>query len=209
MPTAGLTLNAALGYLDASYDEYTVLGPALNSVDKSDFDLRRAPELNYSVGANWEFQVGQDAFLIANVNYRWLDNYQIQSNSGGPKHYRVDPTKQPSFGLLDASINFETEHWRLSLFGKNLTDDSYFYHVLDVSAAYAATSATDSSANYVPGLWTFGTVNRPRLWKCRSRFFYEKSRQFGGFFFRCCPVHGAATVVSDRFAQKSAPVQLR
>ena len=89
MPTAGLTLNAALGYLDASYDEYTVLGPALNTVDKSDFDLRRAPELNYSVGANWEVQVGQDAFLIANVNYRWLDNYQIQSNSGGPKHYRV------------------------------------------------------------------------------------------------------------------------
>ena len=170
MPTAGLTLNAALGYLDASYDEYTVLGPALNTVDKSDFDLRRAPELNYSVGANWEFQVGQDAFLIANVNYRWLDNYQIQSNSGGPKHYRVDPTKQPSFGLLDASINFETEHWRLSLFGKNLTDDSYFYHVLDVSAAYAATSATDSSANYVPGLWTFGTVNRPRYFGAEVQY---------------------------------------
>ena len=91
MPTAGLTLNAALGYLDASYDEYTVLGPALNTVDKSDFDLRRAPELNYSVGANWEFQVGQDAFLIANVNYRWLDNYQIQSNSGGPKALQGRP----------------------------------------------------------------------------------------------------------------------
>ena len=102
--------------------------------------------------------MGESAFMIANVNYRYLDNYQIQSNSGGPKHYDVDPTK-PSFGLLDASINFETEHWRLSLFGKNLTDDSYFYHVLDVSAAYAATSATDSSPNYV--LWSFGTVNRP------------------------------------------------
>ena len=170
MPTAGLTLNAALGYLDASYDDYTVLDPVGNLVDKSGFDLRRAPELNYSVGANWEFQVGQDAFIVANVNYRYLDNYQIQSNSGGPKHYDVDPTKQPSFGLLDASINFETEHWRLSLFGKNLTDDSYFYHVLDVSAAYAATSATDSSANYVPGLWTFGTVNRPRYFGAEVQY---------------------------------------
>ncbi len=170
MPTPGLTLNAALGYLDASYDEYRVLDPAGNMVDKTGFDLRRAPELNYSVGANWEIQVGESAFLVANVNYRWLDDYQIQSNSGGPKHYDVDPTKQPSFGLLDASINFETEHWRLSLFGKNLTDDSYFYHVLDVSAAYAATSATDPSANYVPGLWSFGTINRPRYFGAEIQY---------------------------------------
>ena len=170
MPTAGLTLNAALGYLDASYDEYTVLDPVGNLVDKSGFDLRRAPEMNYSIGANWEFQVGESAFMVANVNYRYLDNYQIQSNSGGPKHYDVDPTKQPSFGLLDASINFETEHWRLSLFGKNLTDDSYFYHVLDVSAAYAATSATDPSPNYVPGLWSFGTVNRPRYFGAEVQY---------------------------------------
>lgn len=170
MPTVGLTLNAALGYLDASYDDYSVLDPVGNFVDKSGFDMRRAPEINYSLGANWEFQVAESAFIVANVNYRYLDNYQIQSNSGGPKHYDVDPTKQPSFGLLDASINFETEHWRLSLFGKNLTDDSYFYHVLDVSAAYAATSATDSSANYVPGLWTFGTVNRPRYFGAEVQY---------------------------------------
>ena len=77
------------------YDDYTVLDPVGNLVDKSGFDLRRAPELNYSVGANWEFQVGQDAFIVANVNYRYLDNYQIQSNSGGPKHYDVTQPSSP------------------------------------------------------------------------------------------------------------------
>ena len=170
MPTAGLSLNAALGYLDASYDDYTTLDPVGNSVDKSGFDLRRAPELNYSVGANWEIEVADVGFVVANVNYRWLDNYQIQSNAGGPKHYRSDPTKQEAFGLLDASINFETEHWRVSLFGKNLTDESYWYHTLDVSAAYAATSATDPSPNYVPGLWTFGTINRPRYFGAEVQY---------------------------------------
>ena len=215
MPTAGLTLNAALGYLDASYDDYTVLDPVGNLVDKSGFDLRRAPELNYSVGANWEFQVGQDAFFVANVNYRCLDNYQIQSNSGGPKHYDVDPTKQPSFGLLDASINFETEHWRLSLFGKNLTDDSYFYHVLDVSAAYAATSATDSSPNYVPGLWSLARsiARDTSVRKCsigsKPSLLRKKPPVWRLF---CVPssAHIAASlVVSDWFdLTKCAPVRL-
>ena len=34
--------------------------------------------------------------------------------------------------------------------------------VLDVGANVVATSATDSSPTYAPGLWSFGTPNRPR-----------------------------------------------
>jgi hypothetical protein len=48
------------------------------------------------------------------------------------------------------------------LFGKNLTDEDYILHFLDVAAGYSASSATNSSPVYTPGLWSFGTVNRPR-----------------------------------------------
>ncbi|MEY2909573.1 MAG: Pesticin receptor precursor [Pseudomonadota bacterium] len=171
LPTAGLTLTANIGYLDAEYDQYSVPGPDGNLVDKSGFDLRKAPELTYSVGANWEVEVASDVFVVTNVNYRYRDDYAVNASSnGGPKHYSVDPLMQDGFGLLDASINLETENWRLSIFGKNLTDESYMYHVLDVAAGFSATSATDPSPVYTPGLWTFGTMNRPRYFGAELQY---------------------------------------
>ena len=171
MPAAGLTLTANLGYLDASYDDYSVVGPDGNMVNKSGFDLRKAPELTYSVGANWEVPLGAEMFMVANVNYRWRDRYAVNASAnGGPKHYSDDPLMQDSYGLLDASVNFETEHWRLSLFGKNLTDESYLYHVLDVAAGFSASSATDATPTYTPGLWTFGTMNRPRYFGAEIQY---------------------------------------
>ena len=55
-------------------------------------------------------------------------------------------------------------NWRVSLFGKNLTEEDYFLHVLDVGANVVATSATNETPVYVPGLWTFGTINNDAIW---------------------------------------------
>jgi iron complex outermembrane receptor protein len=60
------------------------------------------------------------------------------------------------------SLSYETDNWTVSVFGKNLTDEDYFQHILDVGGAYNSTSATNATPQYVPGLWTFGTINRPR-----------------------------------------------
>ena len=89
---------------------------------------------------------------MAAVNYRWKDDYAVNASAGGPKHYSADPLIQDAYGILDASVNFETENWRVSFFGKNLTDESYFYHVLDVAAGYSATSATDDGGGRGDGL---------------------------------------------------------
>ena len=60
---------------------------------------------------------------MAAVNYRWKDDYAVNASAGGPKHYSADPLIQDAYGILDASVNFETENWRVSFFGKNLTDE--------------------------------------------------------------------------------------
>lgn len=172
IPLAGLTLTANMGYLDASYDDYTVSDPVGLPLDKSGFELRKAPELNYSIGGTYEWQMANDSFIVAAMNYRWKDDYAINASYGGPKNYSSDPLIQESFGLLDASINYETENWRVSLFGKNLTDESYFYHVLDVAAGYSAASPTDATPVYVPGLWTFGTINRPRYFGVEAQYMF-------------------------------------
>ena len=176
IPLEGLTLNANLGYLDAEYDDYTVTGPSGNPVDKSGFDLRKSPELNYAIGALYEFQLSNGHFLVGTLNYRWKDESWNCGNSGGPKHYSSDPCLVDSYGLLDGSINYETDHWRFSIFGKNLTDESYLMHTLDVGGGYDSTPSskrpiyTTTIAPGAGGLWTFGTMNRPRYFGAEVQY---------------------------------------
>ena len=163
IPTEGLTLTANLGILDANYDSYSVLDAVGNTIDKSVLTLRRAPETTLALGALYEDSLSNGDYLVYSLNYRWKDNYCISANTYGIEgHYSVNPGCNESFGLLDASINYESENWRISFYGKNLTDENYILHFLDVAAGYTATSATNPTPVYGPGLWSFGTVNRPR-----------------------------------------------
>ena len=164
IPTEGLTLTANLGILDANYDNYMVQDGAGNMVDKSSFDLRRAPEMTLALGALHEYALTNGNFIVSSLNYRWKDDYCIQGNNfkAIEAHYGANPACNKAHGIIDASISYETENWRLSLFGKNLGDEDYLLHFLDVASSVNATSASDSTPVYVPGLWSFGTVNRPR-----------------------------------------------
>ena len=176
IPVEGLTLNGNFGYLDAEYDDYTVVGPSGNPLDKSGFDLRKAPELNYAVGALYEYPLSNGHFIVGTLNYRWKDDFAVNANSGGPKHYGKDPIEVDSYGILDASINYETDHWRFSIFGKNLTDESYLMHALDVGGGYDSTASssrpvyTTTLAPGAGGLWTFGTMNRPRYFGAEVQY---------------------------------------
>ncbi len=168
VPTEGLTLTASAGFLDAGYDNYLIPDPFQSTptnfvfIDQSGFDLRRAPERTFALNGLYERPLANGAFLVFSANYLWRDDYWIiaRTNNTQPG----TPGFNPSYGLLDASISYETERWRLSLFGKNLTEDDYFLHTLDVAANVLAASPTDSSPVYLPGLWTFGTINAPRTW---------------------------------------------
>lgn len=159
IPVDGLTLNASLGLLDAKYDKWVIPDLAGNAVDKSGLDLRRAPEVTMQFGATYEMALG-NGYLVLNSTYNWRDDYWVIGNSSNTQP--GNPGFNPSYGILDASVSYETDNWRVSLYGKNLADEHYWLHVLDVGASYAATSATDPSPVYIPGLWTFGTLSPPR-----------------------------------------------
>ena len=54
------------------------------------------------------------------------------------------------------------QNFTVSLFGKNLTDETYLMSFLDVGANVVAAGPNDSTPIYAPGSWSFGTPNRPR-----------------------------------------------
>ena len=165
-PIDALTLNGSIGILDASYDEYFATDTNGNTVDLSSSELRRAPDLTFSMGATYEHQLENGHFIIPTVNYSYRGDHWVSAYSAARS---VTPPRtgiigfNEAYGLLSASINYETDNWRLSLFGDNLLDEGYFNHGFEV-ATYEATSATDASPVFVPGSLAFGLVNAPITW---------------------------------------------
>lgn len=169
--TEGLSLRGNVGLLDASFDDF-MASSATGMVDLSGIELRRAPDMTAGLGLLFERQMAEGHWFVATVNYTWKDDYYISaSTNGGDKTipaalggagYADNPSLVKSFGLLDASINWETENWTISLFGKNLTDETYLMSFLDVGGNVVATGPNDPTPRYAPGAWSFGTANRPR-----------------------------------------------
>jgi iron complex outermembrane receptor protein len=120
--------------------------------------------MTFTVGAMHEAQLTESSFLVSTIDYRWKDDYCTSANNSGIEgnYSGNNPACNDAYGILDASISFESDNWRVSLYGKNLTDEIYSLYFLDVGGQYNATSPTNSAPVYAAGLWSQGTVNRPR-----------------------------------------------
>jgi iron complex outermembrane receptor protein len=167
VPTAGLTLSANVGILDAKYDDWTVADLNGNPVDKSDFELRRAPKFTFGLNGTYEQSLSNGHALVYNVNYSYKDDYYIGASTFLPAAAQ-EPSKVEAFGTLDASITYDAERWAVSLWGKNLTDEDWFLHMLDVGTSYVG--GPGGQPIPVPGLWTFGTISPPRTYGVEMRF---------------------------------------
>ncbi|MEO1079491.1 MAG: TonB-dependent receptor [Pseudomonadota bacterium] len=164
VPVDGLTLSGNFGYLDAEFDEWTVPGLNGQPVDKSGFELRRAPEFTAALNAVYEYPLANGDFLVFTGNYAWKDDYFVNANSITTHNEIWDRPvgRNDAFGLLDLSINYESDNWRASVFGKNVTGEDYFLHVLDVG--YNFNGGPGGEPLPLSGLWTYGTINPPPIY---------------------------------------------
>lgn len=139
-----------IGLLDAKYTEFVadIYGDGIVA-DESDLNIRRAPELTYSVQNILDWSVA-GGLVSWRVSYSWRDDYESTlTNHPG--------TQIESFGLVDSSLTFERDQWRVSLFGRNLNDDDSYSH------DYVVTPNRPQQGVNNPGsLWKFATVRSPR-----------------------------------------------
>ena len=174
-PADGLTLGVNFGYLDAKYGTYTDLGPILDGpaagtlgpIDKSGFDLRRAPKFSGEVNLAYEHDLGKGQALVFNTDYNFKSSYSIVANTVTINN--PNPGIIPDFGILNGSITFKTDYFKISAFGRNILNESHFTHVLDVGTTFGRTAASGAP---VPtfGLWTFGTINAPATYGVELQF---------------------------------------
>lgn len=108
--------------------------------------MRRAPKLSYSLSSTYTVPLTSGELLLR-AGYNWRDDYEGTLNNH-------PGTAIEAFGLLDVSATYEHQnHWSVSLFASNLTDEDAYSHT------FAVTPAADGSS-----FWVFATPRIPRTY---------------------------------------------
>ena len=106
--TDRLTLQAALGVLDSAYADF------VNSAGRNlaGREQAQAPAWQYSVGVDWQLGAGLalDLNLQGRAAFYFSDSHDFRSTA---------------YDLLNASLRWQHERWRLTLWGRNLGDRDY------------------------------------------------------------------------------------
>ena len=138
--TEKLTLRFNAEYLDTEYKDYDTAGRAPNTVLTGDpaaigygfvffnakgQEMLRAPELAAYLSMQYDSSIdfgGREGSLSLNMNYAWKDDYLFD--------FEVDPlvdVTQDAHGILNARATLTVDKVSLSVWGKNLTDEEYFF----------------------------------------------------------------------------------
>ncbi|WP_338241013.1 TonB-dependent receptor [Aurantiacibacter hainanensis] len=163
-PTPDLTLNAAVTYLDPTFDSFEQSAQG----DISGTRPSGIPEWTVIVGAQYEADLG-NGLLIPRVNYFWSSETQLVEGLPafavrGPDGTIVNGQPAIEAGLpftsqidnLTASLTYESEAgYSISVWGRNLTDDRNLGTVFDTPAQPRSVS---------------GYPNDPRTYGITGRF---------------------------------------
>lgn len=114
LPMEGLQIDAGLGLLDATYDEFTdALGQNLKGND-----LSYAPPVSGTLGVQYTFPVGAgfDLQMRGEVNYR----DEMEGDPENSPEFRID-----SSTVVNARLGLIGERFSVTLWGMNIFDDRY------------------------------------------------------------------------------------
>jgi len=109
-PTDALHLFASVGLLKSKFNEYK--NPDTSSEDVNGRAPAQSPKYQYNIG----------------FDYMLTDLIQFKTDIEGKGSYYFSNShnqKSKSYALLNTSISYEKANWKATLWGKNITDESY------------------------------------------------------------------------------------
>lgn len=165
LASENLTLTAKISTLEAEYvSDVTANGPLgqFTAVKKGQ-EMMRAPEYAGVVGADYLWMHNSGSSVRFNLLYSFTDDYRLSNTNldnlqGNGLTFTEDDVRTDAHGLLTARITFtdQTEEWGVSLWGTNLTDESYREegHVSIGNAVYSQLgAATKTYARNQPRMY--------------------------------------------------------
>jgi iron complex outermembrane receptor protein len=151
-PVHGLTINGAIGYLDAKYKSVDL--PAQVAPSTGVFGnygvvpgatLPKTPKFKFNISPRYEFELGNGGSIILVGDY--TRTTKLKNDTEG--YFLL---MRPATDILNASIQYKAaENWGITLGGTNLTDERY---LVTGQAQFAGGQA-------------YGTYSRPREWYAR------------------------------------------
>ncbi|MEG3126158.1 TonB-dependent receptor [Sphingomonas sp. GB1N7] len=152
-PVRGLTINAAIGYLDARYTSVLagaiVPGDATQAGVFKGATLPKTPRWKINVGPRYQVVIGNGGKIVALAS--WTHSTGIKNDTEG-----TFLLNRPVTDVFDASIGYTDpgDHWSLTVGGTNISNERYL---------------TTGQAQIAGGL-IYGTYNRPAEWSARLGF---------------------------------------
>ncbi|MGE0741990.1 MAG: TonB-dependent receptor [Hyphomonadaceae bacterium] len=148
-PIDGLTLGLSATYLDAEITEFTGVNAAGIIADFAGSPMPYTPEWQAVANVDYEWPVTGNlrAFVGGNVTYHSSTYAAVGTDSiPGGTGSSLD-LAIPEYTTLDlrAGIGAEEENWRLTFWGRNVTDEYYWVNTVrlnDVVVRYPAMPAT-------------------------------------------------------------------
>lgn len=122
--TDNLRLSGGLAKIDAEIDEF-FCPDGESCTDRSGLEVPFSPDLKYSLAADYVTELdGMD--ILWNIGYVFTDE-QVATLPGNTGEFNP-AVRLPDYGLVNASVvfSFDDDSYRISLIGKNLTDEQYF-----------------------------------------------------------------------------------
>lgn len=155
-PADGLTLNAALGYLDAEYTSIEAAAlvnaspiPGIQAGIFVGAPLPKTSDWMFNFSPRYEAQLGNGGSLVFIGD--WSYRSEVWNDIA-----RTLATRRPGNHMFNGSVTYNEPdgRWSLTLGGTNLSNERFF---------------TSGGANLAAG-GIFGTYNRPREWYLRLGF---------------------------------------
>ena len=160
IPYDGLTLDLSVGYLDAEYEDFTIdaidiAGNVLGQADLTGLDLRRAPEWTFRIGGEYQYPAFEG--WNAAVRASWRYTSEIFTTV-----FNEDFGRRRGVGDLSASFDLTDEEgrYRISFFGKNLTDEIVVNSALSI--APQVLPAPVPPQDFIDTVGAFTSVQRGR-----------------------------------------------
>ena len=120
-----VTLSAALGLVNAEFDNYTdsvlrgVLGPNAAGYEFGGNDINFVPEYTANLGVQIELPWN----LYTNWEVQGIGDYWLDE---------ANTSEQDAYALVNTRIGFKQENWELFVYARNLTDEDYSNNALDL-----------------------------------------------------------------------------
>ena len=123
LPTDRLRLMAGIGWIDPEYKKFTGVDMGAATTEENEalakeLEFERVPDFEYTVTGEYRVPLTDRGDLIFRGQYAWREGFYTDTINRPLR--AID-----DYGILDASVRFENENWRVSLWGRNLTEENY------------------------------------------------------------------------------------